>query len=288
MSYSETLQNVWSDDSKRIVLSTSAFGKNTYFYPQEVGFFKTQYPYSAQRNELESFLVIVTTKGKGFLEYENKKYTLTPNTILFIDCYRQHKYYASKEASWEFYWIHFYGAASQGYYHQFSIANKSPIVHTHNVQNAIDAIANVIDSSEHPTPLSEAFCSKYVTDLLTELIYLTVSHPEETVLPPPLRHIMEETDKRFTDKRLTLRAFAEELHLNESHLCRMFKRYFGTTFIRFITMKRLAKAKELLKYTQLSIAQVAEQCGFDPAGYFIKVFTKYEGLTPLTYRHKGQ
>lgn len=288
MSYLEKLQNVWSNDSKRIFLSTSAFGKNTYFYAQEVGVFKTQYPYSVERNELESFLVIVTTKGKGIAEYENKKYILQPNSVLFIDCTKHHKYYCSSDSDWEFFWIHFNGNASQGYFHQFYLANKSPVTALDNTNNALQAIANVIELAERPSPFREALCSKFITDLLTELMYTLVPPCEQTTLPESLQYVMAETDRHFTDKHLSLKGFADELHLNESYLSRQFKRFFGTTFIRFLTLKRLSKAKELLKYTNLSISVVAEQCGFDNAGYFIKVFTKHENTTPLTFRRKSQ
>ena len=288
MSYLEKLQNVWSNDSKRIFLSTSAFGKNTYFYAQEVGYFKTQYPYFVERNELESFLVIVTTHGKGVLEYDNKTYTLTKNTVMFLDCTKHHRYYCSQESPWKFFWIHFYGNASQGYFYQFFTANKSPVVTLDSIDNATRSIASIIDLAERPSPFSEALCSKYITDLLTELIYATVTPTEQTVLPDTLRYVMMETDKHFTDKLLSLKDFADELHVNESYLSRQFKAHFGTTFIRFLTMKRLAKAKELLKYTDSSIASVAEQSGFDNASYFIKVFTKYENTTPLTFRRKSR
>jgi len=286
MLYSEKLQNVWSKDSKRIILSTSAFGKNTYYYPQEVGWFKTEYPYFVERNNLESFLIIVTVKGKGFLEYENKKYTLSPDTITFIDCSKHHKYYASKDEPWEFYWIHFGGSSSDGYYHQFSIANKSPVASSKNIDAAKNAIEKVIESAENSVPLFEVLCSKYITDLLTEALYLTVSYAEQKYIPENLRNIMSKIDKHFNDPKLSLKYFALNLHVNECHLSRQFKSCFGITFKKFLIMKRISKAKELLKYTQLPISDIAEQCGFESSSYFIKTFTKREGLTPLSFRTK--
>ena len=288
MAYLEKLQNVWSKDSKRIFLSTSAFGKSTYFYAQEVGFFKTQYPYLAQRSGLESFLILVTTQGKGFLEYEEKTYTLTNNTVFFIDCTQPHKYYSSKDAPWEFFWIHIYGNACKGYFHQFYVENKSPVARLENTAVAVSAIERVIALAEHPTPLSEALCSKHITDLLTEIIRTAVSSAEQMIFPERLRYVMSETERRFTDKRLSLKQLASELHVDDSYLSRRFKKYFSTTFVHYLTMKRLAKAKELLRYTQLSMTEVAEACGFDNSGYFIKVFVKYESITPLKFRRKCQ
>jgi AraC-like DNA-binding protein len=288
MSYSETLQHVWSADSKRIFLSTYAFGKNTYFYAQEVGYFKTQYPYFVERNGLESFLILVTVKGKGFLEYEDKKYTLTENGVFFIDCTQPHRYYASKDNPWEFYWIHIYGNASKGYFYQFYIENKSPVARLDNTDAMVYAVKQVIALAEQPTPLSEALCSKYITDLLTEIIRATVSSAEQAIWPDWLRYILTETERRFTDKELTLKDLAQELHVDCSYLSKRFKKYFGVTFVRYLTMKRLTKSKELLRYTQLTMSEIADLCGFDNSSYFIKVFVKYESITPYKFRRKCQ
>lgn len=57
----------------------------------------------------------------------------------------------------------------------------------------------------------------------------------------------------------------------------------GKTPNRYLTDCRLAKAKLLLVSTGLSIAQVATQSGFAQSSYFIKVFRRFEGMSPVKY-----
>ena len=50
--------------------------------------------------------------------------------------------------------------------------------------------------------------------------------------------------------------------------------------------KRINNAKELLRYSNSSIEEIAHLCGIDDASYFNKVFRKMEGLSLIhIYRH---
>ncbi|QMW76077.1 MULTISPECIES: helix-turn-helix domain-containing protein [Thomasclavelia] len=49
-------------------------------------------------------------------------------------------------------------------------------------------------------------------------------------------------------------------------------------------MKKIDKAIELLLSTELSILNIAFECGFNNIEYFDKIFKKTMGLTPLRYR----
>lgn len=79
---------------------------------------------------------------------------------------------------------------------------------------------------------------------------------------------------------------AEELHMNNSYLCRLFKKHFGCTFQNYLCMYRLEKAKLYLKNSELTVSQIAFNTGFNSFSYFSKVFKEYYGLTPKEYKSK--
>ena len=80
-------------------------------------------------------------------------------------------------------------------------------------------------------------------------------------------------------------------HLNRlslSHLCLMnlhlkLKNLTGKTPVELIKTMRMKRACELMKETNLSIADIAEQTGFQTPGYFITVFKNHFGETPGHY-----
>ncbi len=79
---------------------------------------------------------------------------------------------------------------------------------------------------------------------------------------------------------------AADLNMNESHISRLFKRYSRESFNGMLKRLRMEHAVLMLKNAQLSVREVAEECGFSSSDYFIKAFKKYFGTTPLGYRNR--
>ena len=77
----------------------------------------------------------------------------------------------------------------------------------------------------------------------------------------------------YAQERLSRRQFDE-----------IFKKRFDKTPARYITLQKVAYAKQLLKMPHLSIMEVSERCGFSDVYYFSKVFKKETGDTPTDFR----
>ncbi|EGA90850.1 two component transcriptional regulator, AraC family protein [Planococcus donghaensis MPA1U2] len=80
--------------------------------------------------------------------------------------------------------------------------------------------------------------------------------------------------------------FAKELHMSNSNFSKVFKQYTGMNFVDFITEKRIAKAKELLTYTNLKTTEIAQQIGYPEVRYFHQVFKKRVGCSPGGFREE--
>jgi len=84
---------------------------------------------------------------------------------------------------------------------------------------------------------------------------------------------------------LTLSQAADLLHVNSSYLSAHFKRETGCGFTAFVNRLKIDRSKELLEKTNLRLLEIADLCGFEDQSYFIKVFSKQEGLSPRAYRN---
>lgn len=87
-------------------------------------------------------------------------------------------------------------------------------------------------------------------------------------------------------QKLSLAEIAGRLGYSASHFDRAFKRRTGHTPIDYLTGIRIRHAKHLLEYTDLPIAQVAVQAGYEDQLYFSRVFRKTAGLAPSAYRQQ--
>ncbi len=81
--------------------------------------------------------------------------------------------------------------------------------------------------------------------------------------------------------------YAQLLTVTPNHLNKIIKEQTGRTASDFITDMVLMEAKALLKYTELSISEIAYQLDFTDPSHFNKFFKKEVELTPLMYRSQS-
>ena len=74
-------------------------------------------------------------------------------------------------------------------------------------------------------------------------------------------------------------------NISEVYFRRLFKKMFGYPPAEYRIKLRINKACDYLKYTQLSVHQIAEELGFIDPAYFSKIFKQERGITPLQYRN---
>lgn len=72
--------------------------------------------------------------------------------------------------------------------------------------------------------------------------------------------------------------------LSRSECCRYFKRQSGETISDYLRQYRLHKSMELLRGTELPVAQIAQSCGFSDQSYYTRLFRELTGMTPRQYR----
>ncbi len=83
---------------------------------------------------------------------------------------------------------------------------------------------------------------------------------------------------------ISLNMAGDSIGLTPSYLSWVFKEITGRNFVDYLNGFRIEKAKQLLKESNISVAKVGEKVGFTNSNTFIRVFKKYEGITPGNYR----
>lgn len=88
-------------------------------------------------------------------------------------------------------------------------------------------------------------------------------------------------------RRIYLKEIAEYAGMNPSYLSRLFSKKEGLTIQQYIQREKVEKACNLLKYSDRSIADIAQYTGFQSQSSFTKVFKVWQGMTPLEYRNQN-
>lgn len=94
--------------------------------------------------------------------------------------------------------------------------------------------------------------------------------------------------KNNLSKKITLSDIAKTLHCSTVTLTMHFKAEYGMTIMEYVMKKRMDKAKQLLLNSELSIREIAEECGFADNEYFCRCFKKALGSAPTVWRRDNR
>ncbi|RCX11154.1 AraC family transcriptional regulator [Anaerobacterium chartisolvens] len=98
-----------------------------------------------------------------------------------------------------------------------------------------------------------------------------------------LKNILGYISQNYNGK-LTLADISKSVSLTPQYLCKLFKEMTGTNIVDYINNYRIETAATLLKATNLSITDIALNCGFENISYFNRVFKRETGYTPTEFR----
>ena len=90
--------------------------------------------------------------------------------------------------------------------------------------------------------------------------------------------------KNNLSRKITLSDLSWKLHCSTVTLTEHFKNEFGITIMEYVMKKRMEKARRLLLNSELSIREVAEECGFSDNEYFSRCFKDVHGVSPNVWR----
>ena len=92
-------------------------------------------------------------------------------------------------------------------------------------------------------------------------------------------HYREEKEVNF---------YAGQLAITTKHFSEIVKKETGLTAKQNIDAFVMFEAKSLLRQTRMSSKEIAYSLGFESPSYFVRLFKKNEGITPLVYRNRAE
>ena len=96
--------------------------------------------------------------------------------------------------------------------------------------------------------------------------------------------IINYVSSNYTELSMCLDDVANQFDVTANYVSRFFKQETGCSFIQYITMLRMDRAKELLITTDIQIKEIVSSIGYIDVANFIRKFKSYEGITPNQYR----
>lgn len=84
-------------------------------------------------------------------------------------------------------------------------------------------------------------------------------------------------------EEISLTELSEQAGISNGYLSRIFKKYYHISVVDYIHLRKLHMAKYYMIVSEMNISDISFMMGYSEAGYFCKIFKKYEGMTPSAY-----
>lgn len=152
-------------------------------------------------------------------------------------------------------------------------------------RGAVEAIqaryADLLESASTSAALRQAFLDG-AEDLLGEL-RRRYAGKKEKLIDRAKREIEDGIRRRGDPEAVRIGAIAARLGVSAGHLSRSFRQIEGVTLERYLMVRRIEFAKQLLLDPFNNVSSVSDLCGFSDSTYFSRVFRALVGMPPSLY-----
>ncbi len=256
----------------------SQIALDIYFYAEWAGYFVCNPDFFIERENNKSILVLYTESGCGILEYRDKTYELTKNTIALINCLEPHRYHPNGEEKWKFFYFHFAGLTCfKMFEYVYSLEDSAKFEGS---SILFDYIKDVVSMCKTRAVAFETKISKRINGIIYELIINRQQRKKNGI-----DTICEYINDNYAEE-ISVEELAKMLNYSRCYFSVKFKQLTGMTPHEYIKKRRIDRAKELLLENNTSIEKIAELIGYNDVCSFIRAFKDTENITPLQFKKK--
>lgn len=153
------------------------------------------------------------------------------------------------------------------------------------------AIANLVEEVAAPSELGAGYARAVADAIALHLVRRSQKLRERGAVGKVLSEVTLKKIRELVDSNLTctirLDDMAMAAGLGRYDFAHRFRETTGISPYRFVTQRRVERAKDLLRETQRPIAQIALEVGYSSQARFSERFLGYYGMTPSEFRRKA-
>ena len=226
------------------------------------------------------YLIHFILKGKGYYHVKGETLTVEAGNAFLIKPYETTFYQADHETPWEYIWIACSGTEAERIFDDYNLSGSQYICSWKEADTVKEYLFHIF---------RVYMDSRYNKDELLGWFYLIFSkilksEPEEVSPDMGYYKKAEQYIRHNYGYNISVTDIAKHVGIDRTYLFKLFKKYSGTSPKQFLTAHQVSAAQDLLKYTALSVTEIALSCGFRDSSSFCKIFGNEVGMSPLKYR----
>ena len=274
-------------DSTRILYTPSPFARENLFYLQEAGSLRAKAPHVSHRDYLDSCLFILVESGTGTVTVGERQYALSAGDAVLISCAEPYTH-STSEDPWTLRWVHFNGPTMSAVYRKFLERSGSIFFSPPDPDSYLEILNKLSDTALSDSYVRDMEIHQYLSALLTGIMK-DCWNPETVRKDSSAASEIERLRAYLSEhssEKISLDDLSARFFLSKFYLSKRFREQYGITISDYVLDLRIHHAKELLRFSDLSLDEIAAECGFFDLPYFSRKFKKTEGITPSAYRNQ--
>ena len=243
--------------------------------------------HTSSREGLQSYLFFIVTSGSGTLLYEGQEWQLAAGDCVFINCMKPYSHTTDDEL-WSLRWCHFYGPMLAPIYEKYVERGGKPVFQPEDAEPFLEALERLHVLASGSDYIRDMRINEELNRLCTLMMAESWQQEETAKLrrkKVTVREIREYLDENYSTT-ITLDALSRHFYINKYYLTRVFKEQYGMSITAYLQNVRITHAKQLLRFTDKSVDEIGQECGFGQMNYFSRSFKAQEGVPPSVYRRQ--
>ena len=218
-------------------------------------------------------------QGNGQLKLQGTDYPLQPGSVFSYGPGIAHTIATDSKATLVKYFIDFSGTESAKILARARL-KPGTVASVFPPGEIVPLFDELIRNGQRGTPGAAEICARLLEGLVLKVADARAPLPgQETLAFATYQHCREHIQRHFLRLR-SMAQVAEECHLDNTYLCRLFQRYDHQSPYRLLVRLKMNHAAERLQLPAAMVKQVAEETGFANQFHFSRVFKSVFGIPP--------
>lgn len=241
------------------------------------------------RRTFDQNVLIVVLTGTLHISQAGQPFCVEAGQYLLLRAGEEHFGLMPSEGELSYLWVHFTGQTplelTDG-----SITADSCVIPEYSqiaaTQCAVLLFRQLLDfslrSELHYPQIADHALNLLILELAQE--YLDAAYHKTEQIPPVLSSIFHWI-RANCQQPVSIQDIAIQFGYNPNYLSALFKKHTGFSLIQYLNKTRIEVSKNLLANNLITIKEAAYSSGFSDEKYYMKMFKKYEGITPSQYKN---
>lgn len=238
------------------------------------------YPHRVLERTIDHYILHYVTEGRG--TFNGRTVTAGEGFLIVPGC--AHRMESDDTDPWHFKWISFGGSQAKREMKKIGLDAE----HTYFSFSFADRLERLFEDV-----IYEEHDDCEINTYMKGIFYIVLSYHkkerqnEQSGARRYAIEAMRYMDAHFREE-LRVEEMARALHVSRKYLCSLLTREIGISPKAYLIGRRVDVAAELLRHTTMTVAEIAQEVGYDDYTQFSRIFRKRKGCSPRQFRKRSE